>query len=587
VSAGEVEKATSESWNEYGIAIRCVLQSGYEPPIYAVSVSATAGGSVNTIGGAYNYGETIALAATPAPNHIFERWTTAGSVTVADAGSPLTTMTVNGPGIVTANFKSNSSPAMIIYWDSQTGTMQVGTWGIARQDNMLFFQFGSVVGFTNNNDGWGADKVKFNPPNGNYTTYGDIPRWNGTATTDGYISDPAYHNAANVQAGRGDPCKLVGFTAAEIAAGSYDNEQWRLPTEEENNADFGEGTTFVGDWGVAGHGIGKAGVCFLPAAGLRQQSNGSPSEVCQTGAYWTSKPEIGEFAQSLHFQEGNTLSPVYGLNPRYGLSVRCVPNDESPRQLIPRALILYFDADNLLSLGEWDNPAVNVSNMAFFKFGSVIGFHNRKTGDPNTGSVDWPGASAILFNPTKLVYGTDYADIPGYVSADYPKLVSSAEYATVANLMAGKGDPCMLVGYIGAQLQDMNENQLQAVLDNAAYRMPTNAENMEFAGTTELQSPFITHWTANDANATRPGVGKFPIVNNGIGTSYQHKLPAAGTRNHSTGAVVNQGLVAYYPSATPSDNNGYSYSLNFGATVVSPKNLAEYSIGTGIRCVLK
>ena len=61
------------------------------------------------------------------------------------------------------------------------------------------------------------------------------------------ISDPAYHNFTNVTVhGRGDPCKLAGYTGAQIRAMDATqfaaiNSGWRMPTAEEN-AQFVGGT---------------------------------------------------------------------------------------------------------------------------------------------------------------------------------------------------------------------------------------------------------------------------------------------------------------------------------------------------------
>ncbi len=58
-----------------------------------------------------------------------------------------------------------------------------------------------------------------------------------------FLTSPAYHNGANVRAGKGDPCKLVDFSLTsldgmtesekEAALDAYDSG-WRLPTEIEN-----------------------------------------------------------------------------------------------------------------------------------------------------------------------------------------------------------------------------------------------------------------------------------------------------------------------------------------------------------------
>ncbi len=192
-----------------GSTVRCVSQQSY-----AVTIAAGTGGTVTNSGtNNYHAGMVMQVTATPSEGYVFKNWTATGSVTLADPSAAATIMTVNGAGTVTANFIANSpsfttpTAPYILYWDG--ARMQLGAWGgKVTQANMMFFQFGSVVGFHNNNDAWAANKIVFNPTS--VTDYTSLPKWNGTATTDGYISSAAYHNQANTKAGRGDPCKLAG-----------------------------------------------------------------------------------------------------------------------------------------------------------------------------------------------------------------------------------------------------------------------------------------------------------------------------------------------------------------------------------------
>jgi hypothetical protein len=227
--------------------------------------------------------------------------------------------------------------AQIIYWDSASSTMQVGKWttqgGKANNSNQLFFKFGSVVGSTNvavpDETPWpGASAIKFNPVTGapSYATYTDIPYWNGSVTTDGYISSSSYHTLANVKAGRGDPCKLVGLTVAQIQAGTYDNGLYRLPTSAEN-AGFENPTYIAGNgWTTgttptAGIRVGSDNTTFLPASGYI--SYGATYFVGLYGYYWSSKPGDDTSGYSLYFLNGRveTESTLYA---RTGFAVRCV-----------------------------------------------------------------------------------------------------------------------------------------------------------------------------------------------------------------------------------------------------------------------
>jgi hypothetical protein len=231
--------------------------------------------------------------------------------------------------------------AQIIYWDSSSSKMQVGKWttqgGPVNIGNQLFFQFGSVVGFTNtmavNGTAWpGASAVKFNPVTGSpsYDIYTTIPNWNGSTTTDGYISSSSYHTLANVKAGRGDPCKLVGLTVAQIQAGTYDSGLYRLPTQAENEAYLNP--TFVAGsngWtaGVAPtagiHTSAGIATTFLPASGYRYAIDGANHGVGGLGVYWSSRPGSATEGYRLYFVEDNVFS-ASNYYAREGYPIRCV-----------------------------------------------------------------------------------------------------------------------------------------------------------------------------------------------------------------------------------------------------------------------
>lgn len=76
-------------------------------PQFQVSFTATSGGSVTTPTSPQWYNKDasgIAIAAVANTGYHFISWTTTGSITVSAPSSASTTITVNGPGTVTANF---------------------------------------------------------------------------------------------------------------------------------------------------------------------------------------------------------------------------------------------------------------------------------------------------------------------------------------------------------------------------------------------------------------------------------------------------------------------------------------------------
>jgi hypothetical protein len=220
--------------------------------------------------------------------------------------------------------------------------MQLGKWttqgGAANMSNLLYFKFGSVVGFTNTvaaeGTVWpGASAVKFNPPGTIYAAtaagYQSIPYWNGTDLTDGFISSNGYHTVANVKAGRGDPCKLVGLTVEQIKAGTVDNTDWRLPTDAENAAysspTYVDGAGWIsGTTPTTGIYKGTIGTTFLPAAGDRMNTDGSTIDVGFHGHYWSSRAYNGSGGYQLFFRS-NTVNTSNVAPGQLGHSVRCVP----------------------------------------------------------------------------------------------------------------------------------------------------------------------------------------------------------------------------------------------------------------------
>ncbi|MDR1671646.1 MAG: hypothetical protein LBR57_03910, partial [Alistipes sp.] len=115
---------------------------------------------------------------------------------------------------------------------------------------MAHFKFGSVVGFDLTGTVSGSmTAIKFNPTNTTWTSYGSNAT-SGTGIIPGFdtsdyetglrdVSASTWHNSTNVPLGKGDPCRLVGLTVAQIKAGSIDSGQYRLPTRAENQAFLG------------------------------------------------------------------------------------------------------------------------------------------------------------------------------------------------------------------------------------------------------------------------------------------------------------------------------------------------------------
>ncbi|MCL2561378.1 MAG: hypothetical protein FWE10_03530 [Rikenellaceae bacterium] len=261
----------------------------------------------------------------------------------------------------------------LLYFDGDV--LLIGRWGIeVNSTNLAFFNFGSTVGFLNG-AAWDASQVRFNTAAAiaSFPTYNGIPQydnWNSSIADSPETSDPSYHFGYNVLDGRGDPCQLVGLSAAAIRGmtGAQVDEHfsgWRMPSAEENalfvggpNADTWEpgggtysyinstygywtddtnpytpvpstGLTWGGGWfpvlTPASPIVNIADGTFLPAAGMRNTS-GSPVGQGISGQYWSSTPASATNAYHIYFSDYNVY-PVVQEPQNSGYAVRCVPNE--------------------------------------------------------------------------------------------------------------------------------------------------------------------------------------------------------------------------------------------------------------------
>lgn len=215
-------------------------------------------------------------------------------------------------------------------------------------DAGLFFKFGSVVGIYSGNhantmlpasgitDDFDSGDVAFNSTaTAAYSNWDAVPYANG-----GEIE----HTLASVKAGKGDPCRLIGYTVQQIKDATVvpDNKTWRLPTNAENQAFSGQTSnvnTTVHWWDLAGgtnpspfsgvaggefpsRGNGGAGK-FLPAAGYRHPTTGTVTNQGSSGIYWSSTPYGGPDSYYLNFS-GTLIQPGNRNHQSFGLSMRCV-----------------------------------------------------------------------------------------------------------------------------------------------------------------------------------------------------------------------------------------------------------------------
>lgn len=168
-------------------------------------------------------------------------------------------------------------------------------------DGGLYFQFGSLVGWSETGD----PAIAVSPVD--YT--------GSTTFSSSWTGDPA---TKNTTIGTGDPCKY------------YLGGTWRLPTTDEYMTLFNNtttGWTGAADWSLneTSHSATNSalGLTF-PASGFRSGSDdGSLYNVGSFGYYWSASPKDASKGYSLDFGKSNVQPSTNSLRAT-ALPVRCV-----------------------------------------------------------------------------------------------------------------------------------------------------------------------------------------------------------------------------------------------------------------------
>lgn len=144
----------------------------------------------------------------------------------------------------------------------------------------------------------------------------------------------ALHTLSNLRVGKGDPCRLVGYTQREIqemlAIGIIpDNKTWKTPAWIDNDPVFHVMLSRPSGWntasGVSGHFFPYATSTdnFLPAAGLAWDAGWMEPSRGVSGAYWTNQPQDIDQGRLLYFNR-TTVDKNYVFKQSCSLSVRCI-----------------------------------------------------------------------------------------------------------------------------------------------------------------------------------------------------------------------------------------------------------------------
>ena len=227
---------------------------------------------------------------------------------ISFVGNKFYVMTFDGSNAVAANYIEPAGSGVGLEW--AVGNLVANGANGAKigksNDDGLYFQFGSLVGWSGGLTGDGTGRAANNSlilsqivtPSG----YTGGPTWNsswtGSLTTE------------NVATGTGDPCKY------------YLGGSWRLPTKDEYVALFGSGWTNGWSWIYSPNSaIHTSGLKF-PASGYRI-STGYLNTVTAGGYCWSSTPSSSTHSYYMSFNVSN-VRPSNVSSQASGFTVRCV-----------------------------------------------------------------------------------------------------------------------------------------------------------------------------------------------------------------------------------------------------------------------
>ncbi len=216
--------------------------------------------------------------------------------------------------------------------------------------------------------------------------------------------------------------------------------------------------------------------------------------------------------------------------------------------------------------------------MAYFKWGSVVGFNNADGFTAFDSTVTGATPNAVMFNPSNASF-SDYTGIPYYDTAPASGDVADASYTSLANVLAGKGDPCRLVGLTVAQIRSATPDQWATYMANSQWRMPTDADNQAFSGNHPVNSAYNTTTVSSTGSWTKTSPGLLTFVLSGA------EVPAGGIRSN-TGAQQTPGADwSYWSSSQNLSNVGAIYHA-LQTRGPQPINITGH-FGRNIRCVPK
>ena len=235
-----------------------------------------------------------------------------GTVTGVTKGeTTITVTTADGSFTATCKVTVTDKPKGIewaagnLVYDATTGGCKNGT----ATDGGLYFQFGSLIGWSGgaNGDGTGT-------PTDDLTLIAKVipAGYTATAWDNNWTGDPDSNDATT---GKGDPCKY------------YLKDNWRLPTKDEYVALFKDnGYPNDGPWkwdNTSKSATNNNLSLSFPASGYRYGYVGSLTNVGTFGFYWSASPNSANYGYYLSFYS-SSVDPSNDTSRASGMPVRCV-----------------------------------------------------------------------------------------------------------------------------------------------------------------------------------------------------------------------------------------------------------------------
>lgn len=205
------------------------------------------------------------------------------------------------------------------------------------------------------------------------------------------------HTLENIKKGKGDPCRLVGLSESEIAAGEINNELWRLPTKSEM-----EWLVTAQNYTADTRGFYSFSTLLTPFNGYRSETGEMVPSDATAGHYWSATA-----ANSFTFTASTPT--IANDNPKKAYGVRCLRTD------IPESI---FNVNSvhigyLGGMGKLTTSANNV-NTPYWRMEVDPAFASQVTLGKNEGASK--EEIPITINPLPDVYkkGEYLVNVIGY-----------------------------------------------------------------------------------------------------------------------------------------------------------------------------